>query len=88
MVNITIPIEEEWHDQFYSLCTDLGMDVTTTIRVFVRAAIRQRGIPFELVIEDPDPFYSPANMQRLKKSIANLEAGGGTYRELIEVDNA
>ena len=33
-----------------------------------------------------DPFYSPANMARLKKSIAQLNANEGTEHELIEVD--
>ncbi|MBQ3455895.1 MAG: hypothetical protein IJG36_05615 [Synergistaceae bacterium] len=37
-----------------------------------------------LTIEDS--FYSPANMERLRKSIAQLEAGEGKEHELIEAD--
>ncbi|MBR0150366.1 MAG: hypothetical protein IJP89_03275 [Synergistaceae bacterium] len=33
-----------------------------------------------------DPFYSPANMERLKKSVAQLNAGKGTEHKLIEAD--
>ena len=36
---------------------------------------------------EQDPFYSKENMERLMKSIERLEAGQGTYHELIEVDN-
>ena len=34
-----------------------------------------------------DPFYSPENIALLKRRIANLEAGGGIYRDIIEVDD-
>ena len=35
---------------------------------------------------EDDPFYSPENMARLRKSIAQLDAGGGTEHELIDTD--
>jgi DNA-damage-inducible protein J len=39
-----------------------------------------------LTIND-DFFYSEANQERLRKSIASLEAGKGTIHELIEADD-
>ena len=33
-----------------------------------------------------DPFYSAENMARLEKAVADLDAGKGTFHELIEVD--
>ena len=33
-----------------------------------------------------DPFFSPENLVELRKAIAELEAGKGTFHELIEVD--
>lgn len=32
--------------------------------------------------ENKDPFYSPENMVRLKRSIAQMEATGGTVHEV------
>ena len=37
---------------------------------------------------EDDPFYSRENMARLRKSIAQLEAGGGTEHELIDADSS
>ena len=31
---------------------------------------------------ESDPFYSPSNMARLRKSIAQMEATGGTVHEV------
>ena len=35
----------------------------------------------------PDSFYSKENIELLKRRAANLEASGGAYHELIEVDD-
>jgi len=40
---------------------------------------RERKMPFEL---DSDPFYSPKNIERLKKSIEQMEKTGGTVHEV------
>ena len=36
--------------------------------------------------ENKDPFYSPENMARLKRSIAQMEATGGTIHEVVYDD--
>ncbi len=35
--------------------------------------------------ESADPFYSKENMERLRKSIAQMEATGGTIHEIDKV---
>ncbi|MCD8361942.1 MAG: type II toxin-antitoxin system antitoxin, RelB/DinJ family [Lachnospiraceae bacterium] len=39
---------------------------------------REKRIPFEV---SADPFYSEANMQRLRRSVAQMETTGGTVHE-------
>ena len=39
------------------------------------------------IADQSDPFYNPANQERLKRSIAQMEATGGTVHELPEVDD-
>jgi DNA-damage-inducible protein J len=34
-----------------------------------------------------DPFYSESNLAHLRRAIEQLESGGGTFHELIEVDD-
>ncbi|MCL1966547.1 MAG: hypothetical protein FWF67_01550 [Fibromonadales bacterium] len=51
------------------------MSATITIR------IDEKLIPFEIT---SDPFYSEANQERLRKSIADLNAGKGKAHDLIE----
>ena len=71
---------------FDMICTELGLNMTAAINVFARALARKQGMPFDLMIND-DFFYSEADMERLRKSIASLEAGKGIVHKLIEADD-
>lgn len=79
--NISIRMDEDLKKQFDAFCSDIGMTMTTAFCVFAKAAVRERKIPFEISAES-DPFYSQANMARLKKSIAQMEMTGGTVHEV------
>ena len=59
----------------------MGMSITTAFTIFATKVSKERRIPFEVTA---DPFYSEENMERLKRSIADIEAGKVTRRELIE----
>ena len=67
--------------QFDAFCSDVGMTMTTVVCVFAKTVVRERRIPFEISAES-NPFYSPANIARLRKSIAEMEATGGTVHEV------
>lgn len=85
--NINIRMDEELKKQFDAFCSDIGMSMTTAFCVFAKTAVRQRKIPFE-ISADSDPFYNSANMARLQKAIAEVNAGIATLKEheLIEVE--
>nr|WP_314931176.1 type II toxin-antitoxin system RelB/DinJ family antitoxin [Shuttleworthia satelles] len=79
--SINIRMDEDLKKQFEAFCSDVGMTMTTAVCVFAKTAVRERRIPFEISAES-DPFYSPANIARLRKSIAEMEATGGTVHEV------
>ncbi len=82
--NVNIRMDENLKKQFDAFCSEIGMNMTTAFCVFAKTAVRQNRIPFE-ISADSDPFYSEANQARLRKSIADLNAGKGKVHELIEV---
>ena len=84
--NINIRMDEELKKNFDEICTELGLNMTTAFNVFARAVVRNHGIPFEVALND-DYFYSESNIARLRKSIANLNAGKGIVHDLIEVND-
>ena len=67
-------------------CKDKGMSVTTAFTIFATKVIKERRIPIDITA-DPDPFYSDANMTRLRNAISDVKSGKAklTEHELIEV---
>lgn len=46
--NVTIRIDDELKAQADELFDDLGMSFTTAVNIFVRQAVRENRIPFEV----------------------------------------
>lgn len=81
MAQVNIRIDDELKEKADILFGELGMNMTTAFTIFVKTAVRQRGIPFNLTI---DPFYSETNMKVLRESIRDADEGKLTEHELIE----
>ena len=84
-INVNIRMDEGLKKQAENLFSDLGMNMSTAFNVFVRQAVREQGIPFEITKKNV-PFYSDSNMAHLIRGVEALNAGEGVERELIEVD--
>ena len=58
--NMNIRMDSEIKAQAQELFAQFGLDMTTAINMFLRQAIRERGIPFHLKLEDPYPSLNQA----------------------------
>lgn len=76
---VTVRMDDTLKRDFDSVCSDLGLSMTTAITMLAKKMTREKRIPFEVSV---DPFYSDENMERLRRSIAQMEAGGGTVHEV------
>ena len=52
--NLNIRIEKTIKDQAEEIFNELGLNMTTAINMFLRTAIREHGIPFELKLDVPN----------------------------------
>lgn len=82
--SVTIRMDEGLKKQAEVLFEDMGMNMTTAFTIFTKAVVREGRIPFEIAA---NPFYSAANLNRLKKAAGDMDAGKGTVHELSGVDN-
>ena len=71
---------------FDAFCSNVGLNTSTAINLFVKAVLRENRIPFEIA-QTPDPFFTEPNLSHVMKSVQELRAGKGTAHELIEVDD-
>jgi len=52
--NLTIRIDKELKEQAEHLFFELGMNMTTAFTIFLRQAVRQKKIPFEITLNVPN----------------------------------
>ncbi|MBK5211939.1 MAG: type II toxin-antitoxin system RelB/DinJ family antitoxin [Coriobacteriia bacterium] len=78
MAQISLRIDDDVKKSAEQACADIGLSMSTAITIYLKKLGREKRIPFELSV---DPFYSEENMARLRKSIAQMEATGGTVHE-------
>lgn len=52
--NLNIRIDRDVKMQADAIFEELGLSMTTAINMFLRTAIRERGIPFDLRLEIPN----------------------------------
>ena len=77
MAQISLRIEDDvkkWQSRHVPILACLS-----AINIYLKKLGREKRIPFEVAV---DPFYSQENMTRLKESVAQMEATGGTVHEV------
>lgn len=53
-INLSIRMDRELKEQAESLFSELGMNMTTALNIFVRQSVRQGKIPFEIALNKPN----------------------------------
>ncbi len=71
MVQVSFFIEEDIKNKAEEALKEMGLDMSTAITMFLVKVGREKRIPFEITTNDP--FYSSANMERLRRSAAQME---------------
>lgn len=87
MTTISAKIENNDKSSFERICDSMGINISTAINAFVKATIRENGMPFALKATDDPYVYSEENMKYLRESINQIEAGKGQIHELREINS-
>ena len=62
--NLNIRTDKDVKEKAEKILNELGLNMTSAVNIFLRTAIRERGIPFELKLDVPN-----------EKTIAAIEEG-------------
>ena len=84
MTTISAKIDNEDKNRFENIINSIGLNVTSAISAFVKATIRENGIPFALKAADDPYIYSEENLKYLRQGKAQIEAENGQVHELKE----
>lgn len=85
MTTISAKIDNTDKNLFETICNSMGINISAAINAFVKATIRENGLPFAMKAADDPYIYSEENMKILRKSINQIENGNGQVHELKEI---
>lgn len=77
--NISIRLNNDLKRNFDNLCNELGFNMSTAITMFIKAAVREQGIPFALSLND----YN----KETQKVIKDANKGMGLSKAYNSVDD-
>lgn len=86
MTTISAKIDNNDKSMFEKICDSMGINISSAINAFVKATIRENGMPFALKASEDPYIYSEENMNYLRESIAQLENGQCHSHELKDVE--
>jgi DNA-damage-inducible protein J len=84
--NINVRVDENVKKNADNIFNELGMNMSTAINIFLKQAIREHGIPFDLKLEQPNEETLMA-MKDVEEG-KNLRGPFNSIEELMENLNA
>ena len=82
---VQVRIDEDTRKRAAELFEHMGLDIPTAIRMFLRQSIESNGLPFQpMIIKRDINGFSQYDATRIERAKKQLEAGGGSFHELIE----
>ncbi len=82
---LNIRIDKEIKKQAEVVFNELGLNMTTAINIFLRTSIREKGIPFEVKMNNPNDMTIAA-IEEGRKLIADSDAK--SYSSMDELKSA
>ena len=74
LTTLTARVDQKDKADFDAFCSNVGLNTSTAINLFVIAVLREKRIAFEIA-QAPDPFFSEKNMAYVKSLFRNCEKG-------------
>ena len=81
-----IRIDDELKNQATAIFEDLGLDLPTAVRIFLKRTVLQNGIPFSMTL--PKQEYQATRAVRAMEQISAEAEKNGTSKMTLEEINA
>ncbi len=85
MTTVSLRIDDKTKRELDAMCEEMGMNISTFFMIYVKRALRDRKIPFEIVAP-VDPFYSKQNMDKIRESEKQIKEGKIVVKTMEELE--
>jgi DNA-damage-inducible protein J len=85
-VPVQIKIPRKLKQDADELFKSMGTNTSAVIRMCLTLSVAERRVPFDLAEPRDINGFTPAQVKRLMRGVAQIEAGEGQVHDLIESD--
>ena len=84
-VNLSIRMDKNLKEQADSLFSELGMNMTTALNIFVRQSVRQGKIPFEISLNKPntETLVAIREIEEMRSGLRERQTDMQEIRDLL-----
>ena len=86
LATINIKTDTEVKKEFNDICEEFGLNMSVAINMFMKTVLRERRIPFELKLSEPNELTKKVLDEASRGE--NLHGPYNTIEELMEALNA
>lgn len=86
---VQVKVDKRLKEDADKLFSELGLDTTTALRMFLKTAVREQKMPLKLSLsksKQEDPFYSEENINRIKEAIKEIDSGKVVIKTMQELE--
>ena len=83
MATLQIRIDDTLRQQASDTAQEMGLDLSSAIRMFLTQMVKENGLPFR---PTNDPFYSASNRAALRNSLRQMEANNTVTVSMEQLD--
>ncbi|MBQ7593245.1 MAG: type II toxin-antitoxin system RelB/DinJ family antitoxin [Synergistaceae bacterium] len=83
---LQVRVETSLKDEASSVFENLGIDISTAVRMFLKRSVMENGIPFRMTL--PKQLYSSSRGLRAMQELGDNAKGNGTSDMTLEEINA
>ena len=81
-VNINFRVDEELKKQATELLSQMGMDMSTMLNVFLKTLVREKSVPFRVTALSRQDEYILAGLRQAEGEFANPESTLSSHQEV------
>ncbi|MBQ9719369.1 MAG: type II toxin-antitoxin system RelB/DinJ family antitoxin [Oscillospiraceae bacterium] len=83
---LQVRVEEGLRAQAAAIYEDLGIDLQTAVRIFLKRSVRDNGLPFGMTLSEKKESYSESMMKVMREMSEEAKQAGVSDMSLDEIN--
>lgn len=71
---VQVRIDNELKTQAIKVFDDVGLDLSTAIKIFLKRAVQKKGIPFSMNLDESDTLSAIENIISMRSDVAKTDS--------------